>query len=92
MIDRRDVFGRDSGAAFGAAFCAALAEEVRAIAAGQTPRGEGLVWTVAVLTAGEPGLDHAVAMQRLIAALVVESGPTIWDHVRAGAGADGRIS
>ena len=84
MTDTTAFPGPDIGGALGVAFCAALAEEVRAIATGETDRGEGLLWLISVLTAGHPDLDHGRAVQRLALALLVESGPLIWEHARAG--------
>ncbi|CAH0251119.1 hypothetical protein [Roseomonas sp. CECT 9278] len=68
------------------AFAKTVAEELRALAAGEKTCGEGLVWMLAVLTTRHPDLEHAVAVRRLVAALLVESGPMVWQHVRDGAG------
>ncbi|BDG73822.1 hypothetical protein [Roseomonas fluvialis] len=86
MFETSDQPGPGSGVPRGHAFLKELAEELRRIATGEKTCGEGLVWMIAVLTAQHPDLDHAMAVQRLIAALLVESGPMIWQHVRDGAG------
>jgi hypothetical protein len=75
--------GRDMGAALGVAFCAELAHEVHRIATGEHDRGEGLLWLIAVLTVGHPDLDHARAVRRVAYALLVETGPLIWEHARS---------
>jgi hypothetical protein len=80
--------GRDVGAALGVAFCAELVHEVHRIATGERDGGEGLLWLIAVLTVGQPDLDHARAVQRLAAALLVETGPLVWAHARESCGPD----
>jgi hypothetical protein len=86
MFETSDQPGPESVVPSGHAFCKEVTEELRRIASGEKTCGEGLVWMIAVLTAQNPDLDQARAVQRLVAALLVESGPMIWQHVRDGAG------